>query len=60
MEGAEKAGQTYLRFSLPVEPASRYQKPLQKGRNYHLIMAFSRDDDFQHHSTMRTAVLIEL
>lgn len=58
--GTQTAYLTTLKFSLPVAAIDHYRKDLAKGSPYHLIMAFSMEDDFQHHSIMRTAINIIL
>jgi len=59
--GEEKNGKTRIRFKLPLSSSSsRYRKPIAPGSQYHLLMAYSREDDFQHHSMMRTTVHITL
>jgi len=60
VSGKEKNGNTFLRFSLPIGKATEYQKVLVEGKKYHMILAYSVDDDFQHHSIMRTSVEIQL
>lgn len=59
-EGSEVGQTTMLKFSLPLTPASKYQKELQSGSHYYLTMAYSREDDFQHHSIMRTTTIVDL
>lgn len=58
--GNHDTEKTTLQFSLPIKAISRYQKELSKGKKYHLILAYSREDDFKHHSIMRTAIQIKL
>lgn len=60
INGTEKGGKTRLRFSLPLKAADHYRKDLHPGRQYFMLMAYSRSDDFQHHSIMRTSVQITL
>ncbi len=60
VKGKEKKEETEIFFSLPIKAVSPYRKDLLKGKKYTLVMAYSQEDDFQHHSIMRTAVLIEL
>ena len=60
VQGAESGTTTTLRFSIPVQAAGKHQKTLAKDTTYTLIMAYSREDDFQHHSTMRTSKSITL
>jgi hypothetical protein len=60
VEGVESKKNTVLNFSLPVKAISKYQKDLLPGCKYMLHIAYSREDDFQHHSMMRTSVNILL
>ena len=56
----QKDGKTTLKFSLPIEAASKYQKSLKAGQSYIMILAYSSDTDFQHHSRMRTSLKVTL
>lgn len=58
--GTEKGNATSLKFSIPIKKASKYHKQLAPDTNWVLLMAYSLDDDFQHHSIMRTSVEIKL
>ncbi len=58
--GFENSNKTVLRFSLPKKSFSKYQKDLSQGKEYTMILAFSREDDFQHHSIMRTSINVKL
>lgn len=60
VSGKEKNEKTSLKFSLPIDKATEYQKKIIEGEEYHMILAYSVDDDFQHHSIMRTSVEIQL
>ena len=60
VSGSEISSYTRLKFSLPLKSTSDYQKDLMVGTEYTMIIAYSREDDFQHHSTMRTAIDISL
>lgn len=60
IEGEEIGKQTTLQFSLPIKAFSQYQKDLKPGLEYNMILAYSREDDFQHHSMMRTSLPIKL
>ena len=53
--GSETQEGTTLKFSLPISALNTYARNLSRGETYVLLMAFSREDDFQHHSMMRTA-----
>lgn len=58
--GSEFFGRTRITFELPLVPKNQFARNLSEGTYYHMVMAFSRDDDFQHHSMMRTTVRITL
>lgn len=60
ISGTESGNFTRLKFSIPVEAASRYHKELLPDSKWTLLMAYSLEDDFQHHSIMRTSVDIKL
>ncbi len=60
VSGRQNDHKTTLKFSLPTKALSKYQRDLFKGSYYVMIMAYSREDDFQHHSMMRTSVKINL
>ncbi|MFK7926305.1 MAG: DOMON domain-containing protein [Bacteroidia bacterium] len=60
VEGEESGDTTSIKFSLPLEAVDRYRKDLTQGNEYVLLLAFSREDDFQHHSMMRTSIEINL
>jgi hypothetical protein len=60
LEGIENNRNTTLSFSVPEKANSKYQKDLLPGLKYVLHIAYSGEDDFQHHSMMRTTVTISL
>jgi hypothetical protein len=60
INGSEKDGHSEIYFSLPTTSHNIYQKDLSEGQSYHFILAYSREDDFQHHSMMRTSLLHKL
>lgn len=60
VNGVEGYNQTTIKFSLPIKSMNKYQKDLSKGTEYIMIIAYSQEDDFQHHSIMRTSVNIRL
>jgi len=60
VSGKESDSTTRLTFSLPINKNSQYRKTLKKDLSYYMIMAFSQDDDFQHHSIMRTSIQVKL
>lgn len=58
--GDENFNTTTLKFSLPTKAGNKYQKDLSEGNEYTMIIAYSQEDDFQHHSIMRTSVNVKL
>jgi hypothetical protein len=53
--------QTTISFSMPLHAHdTKHHQILAEGQQYTLLMAYSMEDDFQHHSTMRTSVPITL
>ncbi len=59
-EGKEEGGATHLSFRIPLLPNSEFHQQLVAGGTYHLLMAYSLEDDFKHHSVMRTSMTIKL
>lgn len=59
IEGGEDEQGTWLRFSLPVRAQARYARDLLPGKDFVLHLAYSQEDDFAHHSRMRTAVRVQ-
>jgi hypothetical protein len=59
-EGKEEGGATHISFHIPLRPNSEFHQQLVVGEMYHLLMAFSLEDDFKHHSVMRTSTTIKL
>ncbi|RMA56744.1 DOMON domain-containing protein [Ulvibacter antarcticus] len=60
VSGVESNNTTTISFSVEVSSACKYQKELSVGKSYWMIIAYSLEDDFQHHSIMRTSVHITL
>ena len=60
IEGVEKGKSSTLKFSLPILATSKYQRNLTEGTAYIMLIAYSREDDFKHHSMMRTSVEVKL
>jgi hypothetical protein len=58
--GEESLSKTTIRFSLPITSSNKYAKDLKQNTEFILLMAYSQEDDFQHHSIMRTATKITL
>ena len=59
-EGYEGFSGTQVKFTLPLDHRAEYYLPLQEGKEYKLLMAYSMEDDFDHHSIMRTSTTIKL
>lgn len=57
---AEDSGGTHIQFMLPRKSSHKYQLPFSPNTKYHLLYAYSLEDDFQHHSTMRKSTIINL
>ncbi len=60
MQGKQNGQHTTIAFSLPVHAISKYQRDLKEGLEYIMLIAYSQEDDFQHHSIMRTSTEIKL
>jgi len=60
ISGDEKRNLTKLKFSIPISKFSKYHKQLSTETKWTLLLAYSVDDDFQHHSIMRTSMEIIL
>lgn len=59
-KGWEKESSTEVEFSIPINAQTKYRYDLSPGKEYKLILAYSREDDFKHHSMMRTSTNIKL
>jgi DOMON domain len=58
--GSESNNNTTISFSIPLSVNDKFHHDLQEGKEYYVLMAFSQEDDFQHHSIMRTTIKIKL
>jgi hypothetical protein len=58
VSGNENPVGTAITFRLPLLAQGKFHFDLSPGRSFHLLMAYSREDDFMHHSVMRTSVEI--
>ena len=59
-KGKEESDLTNISFILPLKAISKYQKDLFPNSEYIMVLAYSIDDDFQHHSIMRTSIKVKL
>jgi len=60
VSGSEIRGKTSLKFTIPTVAASEYHKHLLPNTQWLMLIAYSMNDDFQHHSIMRTSVNIKI
>ncbi len=51
---------TKMKFKIKRNSNDDYHLTLKKGSEIYVWMAYSREDDFLHHSTMRTSVKLKL
>jgi hypothetical protein len=58
--GKEENGITTISFSLPQLSSDKLHHQLIQGIEYYVLLAFSQEDDFQHHSIMRTTIKLKL
>jgi hypothetical protein len=58
--GSEFGNHTTISFSIPLSVNDKFHHELREGEEYYVLMAFSQEDDFQHHSMTRTTVKIKL
>lgn len=60
--GYQHQGITQLTFMLPVRAArdDLYSYDLVEGHLYHILLAYSRETNFNHPSMMRTAITLRL
>ena len=52
--GEETATGTSVKFKLPLEAPGPYRHSLKDHADMYLLMAYAREDDFSHHSIVRT------
>jgi hypothetical protein len=60
LSGSEDEHATRIEFLLPQKASDPWHHTLQAGQTYTLLLAFSLQDDFAHHSAMRTTTTITL
>lgn len=60
VSGEATPNRSVLKFSVPIKAETQYQKDLSEGKEYTMIIAYSQEDDFQHHSIMRTSIHVKL
>ncbi|MEL6256686.1 MAG: DOMON domain-containing protein [Bacteroidota bacterium] len=60
VSGEENASGSRVSFQIPISSKDKYHKNLLEGSAFYMLMAYSREDDFMHHSMMRTSVTITI
>lgn len=60
ISAAEERELTWISFSIPLQVNDGFHQKLNEGNTYYLLMAYSTEDDFTHHSRMRISVKIKL
>ncbi|MEM7658075.1 MAG: DOMON domain-containing protein [Bacteroidota bacterium] len=60
IRGEEQESGTTICFSIPVEAQDSFRKDLRPDAPFYLLLAYSRKDDFAHHSLMRTSIFTHL
>lgn len=60
IEGKENEKGTTIRFSVLKTAMDEYHYDLLREKVFHLLIAYSQEDDFSHHSRMRTSIEIVL
>lgn len=58
--GIENKGSTSVTFELALNPGGKYHHKLVPGSHFFMHIAYSQEDDFAHHSMMRTMVEIKI
>ena len=60
ISGSEEYGITELNFTIPLSSGDNYDRILEEGNTYSVILAYGVSDDFESLHTVRTTVNIEL
>lgn len=60
ISGIQDYETSQIQFSIPSKKSGEYSCSLMSGDTYHMLLAFSVSPDFQHHSIMRTSILVVL
>lgn len=60
ISGKETATHTMLHFTVPIKAFNKYHKNLNQNKTYYMTLAYSRSDDYKHHSMMRNSIKIKL
>ncbi len=60
VSGKETPMCTRIELVVPIKASDRFHHELLPGSSIHLLLAYSQEDDFDHHSLMRTSLKIQL
>ena len=60
LKGTEEAAGSTIQFFISKKAMDQFHFDLRLGKDIALLLAYSTEDDFDHHSTMRTSVIITL
>ena len=60
IEAVEKQHRTVVTFSIPTTAIDAWHYALVEGERYHILLAYSVADAFDHHSIMRTHIEVRL
>ncbi len=60
LQGKHENGRSQITFSLPHRSTDRFAVDLMPGRSIHLMLAWSNEPDFAHHSAWRRHVDVTL
>ena len=60
LSGKEGASKTTISFSIPIKAVDEFHYSIKEGESMYFLMAYSQEDNFYHHSIMRTSVKIVL
>jgi hypothetical protein len=58
--GSEKDGVTMIHFAIPLASGDKYDRKLEPGETYKIILAYGPKDDFTSHHKKKTSVRITL
>ncbi len=60
LSGSESKGITTLEFSIPLDSGDKFDRKLEKGKTYKVLLAYGREDDFSAYHAYRTTAEITL
>lgn len=49
-----------MRFSIHHSVNDKFHHELNEGESFFVLLAYSNEDDFAHHSAMRTSIQLKL